>query len=102
MRRTRRQAPDLGCVGPGLLPDARVDVALAHDLAAVRAGEMHAVALGRGDEAANLLQPLGRQPALAAPALDGEAVGGLLIGPAELVAALVRVDPHLDGCRYLA
>src|SRR5690349_15315222 len=83
------------------LLDLRIDVALAHGLAAVRAREVHAVALGRGDEAANLLEPLGSQPFLAAPALHGEAVRCLLVGPAELVPALMGVDPQLDGRRDL-
>jgi hypothetical protein len=60
---------------------------------------VHAVALGRRDEAADLLQTVGFEPALAAAALDGEAVGGLLVGAAELVAALMGVDPQLDRCR---
>ena len=32
------------------------------------------------------------------PALDGKAVRRLLVQAAELVAALVGVNPHLDGC----
>ena len=75
------------------LPAGRVGVALAHGLAAVRAGEMHAVALGGGDEAAHLLETLGRQPLLGPPALHGEAIGQLLVRATELVPAFMRVDP---------
>ena len=49
----------------------------------MRAGEVHRVSLGRRDEAADLLEPLRRQPALAPPALHGEAVGRLLVRAAE-------------------
>src|SRR5581483_714074 len=86
---------------PAALFDVRIDIALAHDLAAVRAREVHGVALGRGDEAADLLQTVGREPSLAAAALHGKAIRRLLVGTAELVAALVRVDPHLDRRRDL-
>lgn len=62
---------------------------------------MHAVALRRRNEGADFFQTFGRQPALAAAALDGKTVGRFFIGAAELVSALVRVDPLLDGRRYL-
>src|SRR6478736_7373395 len=81
------------------LADTRVLVAAAHVFATVRTGKVHRVALGGGDELADVVEPLGRQPLLAASALDGEAVGRLLVWTAELVAALVRVDPHLYGSR---
>ena len=62
---------------------------------------MHVVGLCRCHEDADLLQPLRREPALASPPLDREAVGRLFIGAAELMAALVRVNPHLHDGRYL-
>src|SRR5262245_50547069 len=73
--------------------DVLVDVALAHGFTAEGAGEMHGVALGRRDEAANLLEPFGRQPALPSPPLHRETIRCLLVGSAELVPALVRIDP---------
>ena len=79
----------------------RVGVALAHDLAAVRAREMHAVALGRADELADLVEAVRRQPALTAATLDGEAIGRFLVGAAKLVAAFVREDPLLHDRRHL-
>ena len=63
---------------------------------------MHARSLGRTDELTNLFQPVGRQPALSAPALDRETIGDLFARPAELVAALVGVDPQLDRRRARA
>src|SRR5262249_15314579 len=83
------------------LLDVAVRIALAHQLAAVGAGEVHAVAFGRRNEPAHLLEPVGRQPALAPAALNGEAVGGLLVGAAELVAALMGMDPQLHRCGNL-
>src|SRR5215216_2051150 len=81
------------------LTDAGVGIALAHRLAPVRALEMHAVALGGSDELADLFEAFGRQPALAPAPLHGETVGGLLVGSAELMAALVGVNPHLHRGR---
>src|SRR5262249_678696 len=79
------------------LLDGVVVIPLAHLLAAVGAREVHAVALRRRDEAADLLQPLGGEPALPPPALHGKAVRRLLVGPPKLMAAFVGMDPHLDG-----
>src|SRR3990172_4864824 len=81
--------------------DIGIGEALAHVLAAVRAREMHTVALGGGNKIADLLEPTRRKPSLAPPALHGEAVGGLLVGAAELVAALVGKNPELHRGRNL-
>src|SRR5690606_26982913 len=77
-----------------------IGVTAAHDLAAMRAREMHARTLRWADEGADFLESLRRQPAMAAPALYGEAIGRLLVRPAELMAALVGIDPELHGCRH--
>lgn len=67
----------------------------------MRAGEMHAVAFRRRDKGADLLEAFGGQPALAATALNGEAVGRLLIRTAELVTAFVCIYPELNRRRDL-
>src|SRR5262245_37655369 len=99
--RLRAEAgPGVALTGGGLF-DGAVGIALAHQLAAVGAGKVHAVALGRRDEPTDLFEALGCQPALPTPALHGKAVGRFLVGSAELMSTLVGVDPQLYRCRDL-
>src|SRR5262245_48195604 len=86
----------LGAANGGL-SDGTVRVAGLHGLAALGARKMYVVGLSRRHEQAYVFQPFGRQPSLPTAALHGEAVGRFLVGAAKLVAALVGVDPQLDG-----
>src|SRR4030095_11803336 len=85
-----------------ILAHGRVSVALAHILATVRACKVHAVAFGRCDEPADLFQTIGREPPFPAPTLHRETIRRLLVGTAELVAALVCMDPELHRGRHPA
>src|SRR5690606_17938565 len=75
-------------------------IAPPHGLAAVRPGQMHARAAGGCNEFAHLLEPFGCQPALTAATLNGKAVCRLLVRPAELMRALVRMNPELYRRRH--
>jgi hypothetical protein len=50
---------------------------------------------------ADLLKARWREPALPPPPQDRKAVGGLFIGPAELMPTLESIRPQLHGPRYL-
>jgi len=63
---------------------------------------MHLVALRFRDELADLLQPIGVEPALAASALHGKAIGRLLVWPAELVWRSSPMTYSFDGKQYVA
>ena len=58
---------------------------------------MHAIALRWRDKFANFFEPDGVEPPLPAAALDSKAICGLLIGPAELMTALVGEDHIFTG-----
>src|SRR6185436_11413755 len=78
-----------------------IGITATHDLATIRAYEVHRITFNRQDELAHLIEPLRRQPALAASALHRKAIRRLLVGAAVLVAALVRVNPQLHRRGYL-
>jgi hypothetical protein len=61
---------------------------------------MHVVALGRGHEFANLIQTFRRQPAPSPSALNGKAISRFLVWTAELMAALMCVDPQLQRLSF--
>ena len=84
----------------GGLSDRPVGVAGLHGLAALGARKVYVVGLGWRHEKAHVLQPFGRKPSLPSAALHGKAIGGFLVGAAKLVAALVGMDPQLDGKRF--
>jgi hypothetical protein len=55
---------------------------------------MHVVAFCRRHELAHLFQPFGCEPALSPSPLNRKAISRLFIGPAELMAALMCMNPQ--------
>lgn len=58
---------------------------------------MRCIGMRGADEAANLIEPLRREPAGSPSAMYGKAVGLVLVGADELVTAFVTVNPKFDG-----
>jgi hypothetical protein len=75
-------------------------VALAHKVAALRPARVRPVRPRGADELAHLLKSRSIEPAFVSAAANGVAIGFVLVGTDEFVAAFMTVDPELHGRRY--